>query len=106
MGGLYKQLSATYNDKKFKIILSNDNKIMTVKTTLNMHPKNRRQKKVWKLEASEFKKVSKGLYAVTQCCSFNTSVFAKMIELLDKDENGNVGFNLEKCKVNEGIQCR
>lgn len=95
---LYKQLSATYNDKKFEIILSKDNKVMTIKTTLNLRPKSRRQKKLWKQEASEFKKVSKGLYAITQCCSFNTSVFTKMIELLDKDEKGNVGFNLEKGK--------
>lgn len=96
MSNLYKQLSATYNGKKFEISLSHNDRVMTVKTTLAMRPKNRRQKKVWKQEASGFKRVGKGLYEITQCCSFNTGVFTKMISYLVKNEKGNVGFDLDK----------
>lgn len=95
---LYKKLSASYNSTMFEIELSKDNKVLTIKTTMNMRPKNRRQKKLWKQEAYKFKKVSKGLYTVSQCCSVNTAVFAKMMSLIEKDKNGNVGFNIEKGK--------
>lgn len=95
---LYKQLEATFNNSKLKVSISNDNLIMAIMSTVYTRPKNRRQKKFLKKKASEFKKVEKGLYAVTLTCRLNAEVFAKLMSLICKDENGNIGFHLEEEK--------
>lgn len=93
---IYKSIKCTLsNGANFEINIFN-NSTITLKTTMNMRPKNRKQKKLWKKESAEFKKINKGLYSVTQVCSSNLEAFIKMITLLDKDEHGNIGFNLEK----------
>ena len=48
--------------------------VMTVKTSANMRPKNRKQKKLWKQESYSMKKVEKGLYKITQYCDIEVNM--------------------------------
>lgn len=91
-----KEVTATAGNASMSVGLSHEDKIMYVKSTVRLKPKNRKQKKMFKKQSYRMKKVAKGEYDVTTYCAFNPKVFAKMVGLLEKDENGEIWFNIDK----------
>ena len=59
-------------------------------------PKNRKQKKKFKSQSYRMRKVAKGEYEVTTYCPFNVKLFSKIMSLLEKNENGEFWFNIDK----------
>lgn len=96
MSELTKEVTATAGNASMSVGLSHEDRIMYVKSTVRLKPKNRKQKKMFKNQSYKIKKVAKGEYDVTTYCAFNPIVFAKMVGLLEKDENGEIWFNLDK----------
>lgn len=79
-----------------------DSRNMVIETTVNnARPKNRKEKKLLKQGASTFKKVGKGLYSITQQCTFDATIFFQMMNYLRRDENGKCGFASKKEEEDE-----
>lgn len=91
----FKNMIATKGDLKLEVNLTSK-EVCCIKTTMKMRPKNRKQKKLWKQESYRMKKVDKGLYEVTQCCSFSTTMFAMIMQHVIRDENGEPWFLEDK----------
>lgn len=68
--------------------------VLIIQVTHNVRLKNRIQKLLFK-QAGRLRKVGKGLYEVTQSCSFRLSWFTQVVKLIQKDENGELWFNVE-----------
>lgn len=96
MNGLTKEVTATCGNVSMSVGLSHEDRIMYVKSTVRLKPKNRKMKKMFKKQSYKMKKVAKGEYDVTTYCSSNPKVFAEMIDLLKEDENGKLWFNIDK----------
>lgn len=96
MNRLTKEVTATAGNASMSVGLSYEDKVMYVKSTLRLKPKNRKQNKMFKKQSYRMKKVAKGEYDVTTYCAFNPNVFAEMVGLLEKDENGEIWFNVDK----------
>ena len=76
--------------------LSNKDEVMYVKSTIRVKPKNRKPKKELKSQSYRMRKIAKGEYEVTTYCPFNVKLFSKVMSLLEKNENGEVWFNIDK----------
>lgn len=96
MNRLTKEITATCGNTSLIVGLSNKDKVMYVKTTIRVKPKNRKQKKEFKSQSCRMRKVAKGEYEVTTYCPFNVKLFSKIMSLLEKNENGEFLFNLDK----------
>lgn len=96
MSELIKEVEATFKDTKFIVGLSNQDNVMYVKSTIRVKPKNRKQKKAFKSQSYSMRKVAKGEYEVTTYCPFNVKLFSKIMSLLEKNENGEFWFNIDK----------
>lgn len=96
MSKLIKEVTATCGSTTLIVGLSNKDEVMYVKSTIRVKPKNRKQKKEFKSQSYRMKKVAKGEYEVTTYCPFNVKLFSKIISLLEKNENGDFSFNLDK----------
>lgn len=96
MGELTKEVTATCGNVSMSVGLSHEDRIMYVKSTVRLRPKNRKQKKMFKKQSYKMKRVAKGEYDVTTYCAFNPKVFAKMVGLLEENENGEIWFNVDK----------
>ena len=96
MNGLTKEVTATCGNVSMSVGLSHEDRIMYVKSTVRLKPKNRKMKKMFKKQSYKMKKVAKGEYDVTTYCAFSPKVFAEMIGLLEEDENGKLWFNIDK----------
>ena len=96
MSELTKEVIATCGNVSMSVGLSHEDRIMYVKSTVRLKPKNRKQKKMFKKQSYKMKRVAKGEYDVTTYCAFNPKVFAKMVGLLEENENGEIWFNVDK----------
>ena len=96
MNGLTKEVKATCGNNSLIVGLSNKDEVMYVKSTIRVKPKNRKQKKEFKSQSYRMRKVAKGEYEVTTYCPFNVKFFSKIISLLEKNENGEFWFNIDK----------
>lgn len=96
MNRLTKEVTATCGNFSMSVGLSCEDRIMYVKSTVRLKPKNRKQKKMFKKQSYKMKKVAKDEYDVTTYCAFDPKVFAGMIDLLEEDENGKLWFNIDK----------
>lgn len=96
MNGLTKEVKATCGNTILIVGLSNKDKVMYVKSTIRVKPKNRKQKKGFKSQSYRMRKVAKGKYEVTTYCPFNIELFSKIMSLLEKNENGEFWFNIDK----------
>lgn len=96
MSELTKEVTATCGNVSMSVGLSHEDRIMYVKSTVRLKPKNRKQKKMFKNQSYKMKRVAKGVYDVTTYCAFNPKVFAKMVGLLEENENGEIWFNVDK----------
>lgn len=96
MSELTKEIAATCGNTSLIVGLSNKDEVMYVKTTIRVKPKNRKQKKEFKRQSYRMKKVAKGEYEVTTYCPFNVKLFSKIMSLLEKNENGEFWFNIDK----------
>ena len=96
MSGLTKEVTATCGNTILVVGLSNKDEVMYVKSTIRVKPKNRKQKKGFKSQSYRMRKVAKGEYEVTTYCPFTVKLFSKIISLLEKNENGEFWFNIDK----------
>lgn len=96
MNELTKEVTATCGNTILIVGLSNKDEVMYVKSTIRVKPKNRKQKKEFKTQSYRMRKVAKGEYEITTYCPFNVKLFSKIISLLEKNENGEFLFNLNK----------
>ena len=96
MNGLTKEVTATCGNTILIVGLSNKDEVMYVKSTIRVKPKNRKQKKEFKSQSYRMRKVGKGEYEVTTYCPFNVVLFSKIMSLLEKNENGEFWFNIDK----------
>lgn len=96
MSELTKEITATCGNTSLIVGLSNKDEVMYVKSTIRVKPKNRKQKKKFKSMSYRMRKVAKGEYEVTTYCPFNVKLFSKIISLLEKNENGEFWFNINK----------
>ena len=96
MNGLTKEVTATCGKAILVVGLSNKDEVMYVKSTIRVKPKNRKQKKEFKSQSYRMRKVAKGEYEVTTYCTFNVKLFSKIMSLLEKNENGDFWFNINK----------
>lgn len=96
MNGLTKEVTATCGKTILVVGLSNKDEVMYVKSTIRVKPKNRKQKKEFKNQSYRMRKVAKGEYEVTTYCPFNVQLFSKIMSLLEKNENGEIWFNIDK----------
>lgn len=96
MSKLTKEVAATCGNTTLVVGLSNKDEVMYVKSTIRVKPKNRKQKKEFKNQSYRMRKVAKGEYEVTTYCPFNVKIFSKIMSLLEKNENGEFLFNLDK----------
>lgn len=96
MNGLTKEVTATCGKTILVVGLSNKDEVMYVKSTIRVKPKNRKQKKEFKIQSYRMRKVAKGEYKVTTYCPFNVKLFSKIMSLLEKNENGEFWFNIDK----------
>lgn len=96
MSELTKEIAATCGNTSLIVGLSNKDEVMYVKTTIRVKPKNRKQKKGFKRQSYRMRKVAKGEYEVTTYCPFNVKLFSKIMSLLEKNENGEFWFNIDK----------
>lgn len=96
MSELIKEVTATCGNTILIVGLSNKDEVMYVKSTIRVKPKNRKQKKEIKNQSYRMRKVAKGEYEVTTYCPFNVKLFSKIMSLLEKNENGEFLFNLDK----------
>lgn len=96
MNGLTKEITATCGNTILVVGLSNKDEVMYVKSTIRVKPKNRKQKKEFKSQSYRMRKVAEGEYEVTTYCPFNVKLFSKIISLLEKNENGEFWFNIDK----------
>lgn len=96
MDGLTKEVTVTCGKAILVVGLSNKDEVMYVKSTIRVKPKNRKQKKEFKSQSYRMRKVAKGEYEVTTYCTFNVKLFSKIISLLEKNENGEFWFNIDK----------
>lgn len=96
MSKLTKEVTATCGNTTLVVGLSNKDEVMYVKSTIRVKPKNRKQKKEFKNQSYRMRKVAKGEYEVTTYCPFNVKIFSKIMSLLEKNENGEFLFNLDK----------
>ncbi len=94
MNGLTKEVKATCGNTILIVGLSNKDKVMYVKSTIRVKPKNRKQKKEFKSQSYRMRKVAKGEYEVTTYCPFNLKLFSKIISFLEKDKDGKLWFNI------------
>ena len=85
-----------YGEAILVVSLSNKDEVMYVKSTIRVKPKNRKQKKEFKSQSYRMRKVAKGEYEVTTYCPFNVKLFSKIMSLLEKNENGEFWFNIDK----------
>ena len=96
MNGLTKEITATWGNTILVVGLSNKDEVMYVKSTIRVKPKNRKQKKEFKSQSYRMKKVAKGEDERTTYCPFNVKLFSKIMSLLEKNENGEFWFNIDK----------
>ena len=96
MSGLTKEVTATCGKTILVVGLSNKDEVMYVKSIIREKPKNRKQKKEFKSQSYRMRKVAKGEYEVTTYCPFSVKLFSKIISLLEKNENGEFWFNIDK----------
>lgn len=96
MNELTKEVTATCGNTILIVGLSNKDEVMYVKSTIRVKPKNRKQKKEFKTQSYRMRKVAKGEYEITTYCPFSVKLFSKIISLLEKNENGEFLFNLNK----------
>ena len=96
MNGLTKEVTATWGKTILVVGLSNKDEVMYVKSTIRVKPKNRKQKKEFKSQSYRMRKVAKGEYEVTTYCPFDIRLFTKIMTFLEKDENGELWFNIDK----------
>ena len=96
MNGLTKEVTATCGNVSMSVGLSHEDRIMYVKSTVRLKPKNRKMKKMFKKQSYKMKKVAKGEYEVTTYCPFNVKLFSKIMSILEKNENGEFWFNIDK----------
>lgn len=96
MSELTKEVTATCGKIILVVGISNKDEVMYVKSTIRVKPKNRKQKKEFKSQSYRVRKVAKGEYGVTTYCPFNVKLFSKIMTFLEKDENGEFWFNLDK----------
>lgn len=96
MSELTKEVTATCGKIILVVGISNKDEVMYVKSTIRVKPKNRKQKKEFKSQSYRVRKVAKGEYEVTTYCPFNVKLFSKIMTFLEKDENGEFLFNLDK----------
>lgn len=96
MNGLTKEVTATCGKNILVVGLSNKDEVMYVKSTIRVKPKNRKQKKEFKRQSYRMRKVAKCEYEVTTYCPFNVKLFSKIMSLLEKNENGEFWFNIDK----------
>ena len=96
MNGLTKEVTATCGKNILVVGLSNKDEVMYVKSTIRVKPKNRKQKKEFKSQSYRMRKVAKCEYEVTTYCPFNVKLFSKIMNLLEKNENGEFWFNIDK----------
>lgn len=96
MNGLIKEVTATCGNTILVVGLSNKDEVMYVKSTIRVKPKNRKQKKEFKNQSYRMRKVAKGEYEVTTYCPFSVKLFSKIMSLLEKNENGEFWFNIDK----------
>lgn len=96
MSELTKEITATCGNISLIVGLSNKDEVMYVKSTIRVKPKNRKQKKEFKRQSYRMRKVAKGEYEVTTYCPFNVKLFSKIISILEKNENGELWFNIDK----------
>ena len=94
MSILTKEVKATCGNTILIVGLSNKDKVMYVKSTIRVKPKNRKQKKEFKSQSYRMRKVAKGEYEVTTYCPFNLKLFSKIISFLEKDKDGKLWFNI------------
>ena len=96
MNGLTKEVTATWGKTILVVGLSNKDEVMYVKSTIRVKPKNRKQKKEFKKQSYRMRKVAKDEYEVTTYCPFNVKLFSKIMSLLEKNENCEFWFNIDK----------
>lgn len=96
MNGLTKEVTATCGKTILVVDLSNKDEVMYVKSTIRVKPKNRKQKKEFKSQSYRMRKVAKGEYEVTTYCQFSVKLFSKIMSLIEKNENGEFCFNIDK----------
>lgn len=96
MSELTKEVTATHGNIIMSVGLSNKDKVAYVKTTVRLKPKNRKQKKEFKSQSYRMRKIAKGEYEVTTYCPFDIRLFTKIMTFLEKDENGELWFNIDK----------
>ena len=96
MNGVTKEVKATCGNNSLIVGLSNKDEVMYVKSTIRVKPKNRKQKKECKSKSYKMRKVAKGEYEVTTYCPFNVKLFSKIMSLIEKNENGEFWFNIDK----------
>lgn len=96
MSELTKEVTATYGKVSMSVGLSNKDGEMYIKSTIRMKPKNRKEKKEFKRQSYRMKKIAKGLYEITTYCPFDIRLLSKIMTFLEKDENGELFFNIDK----------
>lgn len=96
MSELTKEVTATYGKVSMSVGLSNKDGVMYIKSTIRMKPKNRKEKKEFKRQSYRMKKIAKGLYEITTYCPFDIRLLSKIMTFLEKDENGELFFNIDK----------
>ena len=96
MNGLTKEVTATCGKTILVVGLSNKDEVMYVKSIIRAKPKNRKQKKEFKSQSYRMRKIAKGEYEVTTYCPFDIRLFTKIMTFLEKDENGELWFNIDK----------
>lgn len=96
MSELTKEVTATYGNVSMSVGLSNKDGVMYIKSTIRSKPKNRKEKKEFKRQSYRMKKIAKGLYEITTYCPFDIRLFSKIMTYLEKDENGELWFNIDK----------
>ncbi len=88
----YKEMTAKAGKMETKFVLLEGYTMRMETTVRGMRPKNRKQKKLWKQEASAFKRDGNGTYSVTQTCAFNAKVLMAMLEHVRHDDGGEFYF--------------
>lgn len=96
MDELTKEVTVTWGNIILIVGLSNKDEVMYVKSTIRVKPKNRKQKKEFKSQSYRMGRVAKGEYEVTTYGPFNVKLFSKIMSLLEKNENGEFWFNIDK----------
>lgn len=96
MDELTKEVTVTWGNIILIVGLSNKDEVMYVKSTIRVKPKNRKQKKEFKSQSYRMRKVAKGEYEITTYCPFNLKLFSMIMSLLEKNENGEFWFNIDK----------